>query len=96
MPPTERSSEAIDPGSEIAVGVAYEVVLDADDADRAVKFILQNNSDTDMTIRLADSAGPGFILKAAGGTWEEAQYAGVVYAKNNGVGGDKNLTRVIF
>lgn len=91
-----RSSAAIDAGSEIAVGVAFTEVLDEDDADRAVRFILQNNSDTDMTIRLSSANGPGFVLKAGGGLWEEDRYAGAVYAKHNGPTGTKPLLRVLF
>lgn len=95
--PESRASDAIDAGTDIAVaaGGGYAVVMDANIADRAVKWILQNNSDTDITIRLGSDAGVGVVLKAGGGLWYEESYAGVVYAKHGGAG-SKNLTRVIF
>lgn len=95
-----RKSEAIDPGSVIPVSDTGTIVLDADDADLAVKFILINNSDTDMTARLSDAAanvvtGEGILLKASGGFWVEREYAGPVKVKHHGSPGNKNLTRVI-
>lgn len=79
----------------IAAGPGWTPVLDADDADSAVKFILQNNSDTDMELSLGNAAVAGFFLYANGGSWEEDRYAGVVFARHGGVGA-KNLTRVLF
>jgi hypothetical protein len=99
-----RASDPIDPGTNIDVADTETVVLDADDADRAVKFILQNNSDTAITVALQDTfaAGEGIVLlpgdatEGGGGTWEEERYAGPVWARHHGAPGNKPLTRLIF
>lgn len=95
-----RRSEAAEPGTVVAVGDSTDptLVFDAAAPDQGVKFILQNNSDTDITVRpAADGAAPneGIVLKASGGTWEEDRYAGPVSACHHGVGGTKDLTVVI-
>ena len=90
-----RSSEPINPGSVVAVTTSWTAVLDADDADLATKFILQNNSDTDIEIALANDATDGIILESGGGAWEEREYAGPVWAKHGG-SGTKDLTVLIF
>lgn len=94
----QRSSAASDGGTDVAVGTTWTEVLDADDADAAVRFMLQNNSDTNIEVRLDDDGDVGIMLLAGpgGGLWDEDRYAGTVYARHTGVSGTKNLTRIIF
>jgi hypothetical protein len=94
---------AIDPGSVVQVADTPTVVLDADDADTAQKVILQNNTDTAITISLQDTfeLNEGVVLLPGpdgigGGTWEEERWAGVMYARHHGAPGNKPLTRLIF
>lgn len=86
-----RQSEAVEPGKSVDLdaGGAWTDLFDADDADRAVKFIVQvpDTNTEDVTIRLTTAAlsasavfGEGFVLKP-GGVWEEPNYAGAVCAK---------------
>jgi hypothetical protein len=90
-----RASKAIDPGTDLPVGNTPTPVLDDDDADRAIKFILQNNSDTEMIVTLDADGGPGIHLLPSG-VWEENQYAGPVWARHVGASGSKTITRIIF
>lgn len=86
----ERKSEAVEPGKAVGVGPGSTTILDADDADRAVKFYISNGSDADIRIRYGASAMPGSgILLKTGMTLEEDRYAGQVCGVPEAGGGTK-------
>lgn len=95
----ERKSEATEPGTVVDVETTSTAVLDDAAADEAVKVILQNNGDEDMTIRMAADGATGdhttgFVL-GPGGHWEEDRYAGAWCAAHHGASGTQPLTVII-
>lgn len=93
----ERRSEAAEAGATIAVATTSTSIFDADAPDAGYKWIIQNPSDEDVTIRLAaDGAEPGAgIVLNPGGVWEEDRYAGPVCACHHGVGGTVDILLTI-
>jgi hypothetical protein len=99
----DRASDAIDGGSLIPIATTATVVCDLDDLDPAMKLVLQNQSDTAITVSLKanPALGEGIVLLPGtggigGGTWDEDRWAGIVYARHHGASGNKNLMRMIF
>ena len=99
MPRPEKSSTALNAGSVIPIGSASTPVFDADDLDKALFVVFQNNSDEYITLHF-DTAGAvafaGVVLNPGGGTWREDQVATPVCACHHGASGNKNLSVVIF
>lgn len=93
----ERKSEAVEPGKAVGVEDTSTVILDADDADQALFFVIQNVSDEAITLRLAAAGAvvdQGIVLNP-GGVWREENYAGAVCAIHAAAGETKNLSVVI-
>jgi hypothetical protein len=99
MPRPEKSSTAINPGDVIPVDAASTPVFDADDLDKALFVVFQNNSDEFITLHF-DVAGAapfeGIVLNPGGGTWREDQIATAVCACHHGASGTKDLSVVVF
>jgi hypothetical protein len=74
-------------------------VFDADDLDKALFVVFQNNSDEFITLHF-DVAGAvpfeGIVLNPGGGTWREDQVATAVCACHHGASGTKDLSVVVF
>lgn len=97
----DKSSQAINAGAVIALGFASTAIFDEVALDRSYAFILVNNSDTDMTLVLdggtgAITVGAGVVLKSAGGSWREENYAGALRGRHNGGSGTKDLSVAVF
>lgn len=96
-----RSSQAIQAGAVVALGITSTVIFNETVLDDAWCFILVNNSDTDMTLVLDGgtgtiTAGAGVVLKANGGTWREENYAGPIRGRHNGGSATKDLSVAVF
>jgi hypothetical protein len=97
----DKSSQAINAGAVVALGVASTAIFNDVALDRSYAFILVNNSDTDMTLVLdggtgAITSGAGVVLKSGGGSWREENYAGALRGRHHGVSGTKDLSVVVF